>query len=318
LTDLPPVLTSRRERPNVPLLAMVASVVIMSTGLIAIQASDLTGVQFSFWRLWCTTLAFGVLVAVRAVWFGVRPSPASLKCTIWPGLAVGVAQPLMFTAMKLTSVTDVVLLTSLMPLLVILVAVPILGERPGGRFLVWALLAVIGAGIVGYGGSTGLGGDPVGIAMACASLVAWAFYMVFLKIARAHLDAVTLMWTIFGIAAIVVTIYVAATGWNTGPVSDRDWLLLAYMTAIPGGTGLMMMTWAYRWLPANIPPLVLRAEPVVASALAWWLLSEPVTTLHLLGGGIALTGVIGAILHPSEHKPKAGEQPVGHRVEGGS
>lgn len=295
---------------------MIASVVIMSTGLIAIQSSDLTGVQFSFWRLWCTTLAFGVLVAIRALWFGVRPSAASLKLTIWPGLAVGFAQPLMFTAMKLTSVTDVVLLTSLMPLLVILVAVPILGERPGGRFLVWALLAVIGAAIVGYGGSTGLEGNPVGMAMAGVSLVAWAFYMVFLKVARAHLDAVTLMWTIFGIAAIVVTFYVAATGWNVGPVSDRDWLLLAYMTAIPGGAGLMMMTWAYRWLPANIPPLVLRAEPVVASALAWWLLSEPITMLHVLGGGVALTGVVGAILRPPDHKSKD-SNPLGEcMVEG--
>lgn len=318
MTDLPSGVTPLRERLNVPLLAMTASVVIMSTGLIAIQASDLTGVQFSFWRLWCTTLAFGVLVAVRAVWFGVRPPLASLKRTIWPGLAVGLAQPLMFTAMKLTSVTDVVLLTSLMPLLVSLVAVPILGERPGGRYLVWALLAVVGAGIVGYGGSTGLEGNPVGVTMAGASLVAWAFYMVFLKIARAHLDAVTLMWAIFGIGSIVVTVYVAATGWNVGPVSDRDWLLLAYMTAIPGGTGLIMMTWAYRWLPASIPPLVLRAEPVVASALAWWLLSEPITALHFVGGGIALTGVVGAILSPSEHRPKAGQRPGGYMVEGRS
>lgn len=314
MTDLPSVATSRRDRLNVPLLAMFASVAIMSTGLIAIQASDLTGVQFSFWRLWFTTIAFGLLVAIRAVWFGVRPSPASLKATIWPGLAVGFAQPLMFTAMKLTSVTDVVLLTSLMPLLVILIAAPILGERPRGRFLVWAVLAVIGAGIVGYGGSTGIEGNPIGMAMAGVSLVAWAFYMVFLKIARARLDAVTLMWAIFGIAAVVVTIYVAATGWETGPVSDRDWLLLAYMTAIPGGTGLMMMTWAYRWLPANIPPLVLRAEPVVASGLAWWLLSEPITMLHLVGGGVAVTGVIGAILSPGEKKPGAGADPAEGRT----
>lgn len=292
----------RALRLNAPLAGMSVAVVIMATGLVVIQASDLTGVQFAFWRLWCTVVALGILVVIRAVWFNVRPALASLRWAIWPGLSAGLAQPLMFTGMKLTSVTDVALLTSLMPLLVGLVAVPILGERPGHRFHLWSLLAVSGAAIVVYGGSTGLKGNPLGMVLAGVSLIAWAFYMVYLKIARMHLDAVTLLWSIFGIAAIVVSVYVAATGWGIGPVSRRDWLLLTYMTFIPGVVGLLLMTWSYRWLPANIPPLVLRAEPVVASGLASWLLSEPITIMHLLGGGIALTGVVGAILSPSGQK----------------
>ena len=307
MTDLPLDKTPGARRLNAPLAGMSIAVVVMSTGLVVIQASDLTGVQFSFWRIWCIVLAFGVIVVVRAVWFGVRPPLASLRWAIWPGLLAGFAQPTMFTAMKLTSVTDVVLLTSLMPLLVSLVAFPILGERPGRRFHLWALLAVAGAGIVVYGGSTGIEGNPLGMAIAGASLIGWAFYMVCLKIARTHLDAFTLLWSIFGVAGVVVTIYVAATGWNIGPVSDRDWILLAYMTAIPGGFGLLLMTWSYRWLPANIPPLILRGEPVLASGLAWWLLSEPITMMHVVGGGLALTGVIGAILSPSGQRLMADE-----------
>ncbi len=298
------------------MVGMCIAVLIMGTGLVAIQASDLSGVQFSFWRLWCLVVAVGLLVAVRAIWFGIRPPLASFKWAIWPGLFAGVAQPLMFTGMKWTSVTDVVLLTSLMPLLVSLVAFPILGERPGGRFLAWSLLAVAGAAMVAYGGSTGIEGNPLGIAMAAVSLIAWAFYMVFLKIARTHLDALTLLWSIFAIAGVVVTTYVAVTGWNIGTVSNRDWILLAYMTVLPGGVGLLLMTWAFRWLPANIPPLVLRAEPVVASGLAWWLLSEPITWLHLVGGGLALAGVICAIVSPSGKKLMADERTRARLAEG--
>ena len=316
LTDLPLAKAPGAVRVNGPLIGMSISVVVMGTGLVVIQASDLTGVQFSFWRLWCTVVALGVLVGVRAIWFGIRPPPASFKWAIWPGLFSGIAQPLMFTAMKWTSVTDVVLLTSLMPLLVSLVAVRILGERPGGRFLAWSLLAVVGAGIVAFGGSTGIEGNPLGMAMAGVSLIGWAFYMVSLKIARMHLDAFTLLWSIFGIAGVVVTIYVAVTGWDFGTVSNRDWILLAYMTALPGGVGLLLMTWSYRWLPASIPPLVLRAEPVVASGLAWWLLSEPITMVHLVGGGLALTGVICAILSPSGQRLMADERTKAHLTEG--
>ena len=316
MIDLPSKKTVVPVRLNGPLMGMAFSVLVMGTGLVVIQASDLTGVQFSFWRIWCTVAALGVVVAVRAVWFGVRPPPASFKWAIWPGLFAGFAQPTMFTAMKWTSVTDVVLLTSIMPLLVSLVAFPILKERPGGRFLAWSLLAVLGAGIVAYGGSTGIEGNPVGMALAGASLIGWAFYMVYLKIARMHLDAVSLLWSVFVIAGVVVTVYVALTGWDVGTVSGRDRMLLAYMTVLPGGVGLLLMTWSYRWLPANIPPLVLRAEPVVASGLAWWLLSEPITMMHFVGGGLALTGVVCAILSPSGQRLMADEQARADLAEG--
>lgn len=316
MTDLPLDKTPPVLPMNTPLVGMAVAVVVMSTGLVVIQMSDLTGVQFSFWRLWCTVVAVGALVATRAAWFGVRTPLASLRWAIWPGLLAGFAQPVMFTAMKLTSVTDVVLLTSLMPLLVSLVAFLILGERPGRRFHVWASLAVVGGAIVAYGGSTGLDGNPLGMALAAFSLVGWAFYMVYLKIARMHLDAFVLLWSTFAIAGVVVTIYVAATGWDIGPVSERDWLLLAYMTVLPGGVGLLLMTWAYRWLPANVPPLILRAEPVIASGMAWWLLSEPITMMHVVGGGIALAGVIGAILSPSGKALLADEQARTELAEG--
>ena len=317
MTDLPSDRTSPvGGRLNLPLTAIAVGVVIMSTGLIAIQSSDLTGVQFSFWRLWAAAVGIGGVVAVRAIWFGIRPSRSSLVRAVWPGLFLGISQPVMFTAVKLTSVTDVVLLTSLMPLLVSLVAVPILGERPGARFRLWAVMAIIGAGIVVYGGSTGLEGNPAGMAMAGASLVGWAFYMVFLKIARMHLDAVVLLWSVFAIGAVTVTVYVASTGWDVGPVTIRDWLLIAYDTAVSGGVGLFLLTWSFRWLPANIPPLVLRAEPVLASSLAWWLLSEPITLMHFVGGGVALTGVIGAILSPSGQRLLTDERIKADLVEG--
>ena len=309
MTDPPSSTTHPGDtRLNLPLAAIGIGVLIMGTGLVAIQASDLTGVQFSFWRLWGSVLVIGALVVVRAVWFGVRPPLSSLRWAVWPGLFLGFSQPVLFTAMKLTSVTDVVLLGSLIPLLVSVIAIPILGERPGTRFRLWAVLAVIGAGMVVYGGSTGLDGNPAGMAMAGASLIGWAFYLVYLKIARMHLDTLVLLWSIFAIGAVAVTIYMAATGWDIGPITNRDRLLVAYETVMSGGLGLILLTWSFRWLPANIPPLMLRAEPVVASGLAWWLLSEPITLMHFFGGAIALTGVIGAILSPSGQRLMADER----------
>ena len=296
-------------RSNFPMAAICLSVLLMSTGLISVQASDLAGVQFSFWRLWTGVVLLGAVAAVRAVWFGVRPPLSQLRWAVWPGLALGFSQPVFFTSMKLTSVTDVVLLSSLIPLIVSLIAIPLLGERPGNRFRAWTVLAVAGAALVVYGGSAGVEGNPAGMAMAVVSVVSWSLYLVLLKIARNHIeDTVLLLWSIFAISALGVTVYTAAAGWNIGPVTGRDLLLVVYTSLIPGGVGVFLMAWSFRWLPANIPPLVLRAEPVASSFLAWWLLSEPINLMHYLGGGVALAGVIGAILSPSGQRLMANER----------
>jgi len=282
---------------GIALLAMAAAIFIMSTGLVAIKATSLGGLQFSFWRLWVGVAALGPVVIWRlAVKPEARPSLSSLRRVILPGLLVAFFQPALVVAAKLTSVTDVALLTSVMPLIVSVIAVPILGERPGARFRLWVVVAISGAGLVAYGGSTGLEGGLLGMALACAGVVGWAFYMVILKISRVYLDAIVLLWAILVVAAIGVTGFMAVTGWEPGSVTTGDWLLITYVAVIPGGVGLALMTWAYRWLPANIPPLMQSAKPVLSGAQAYWLLSEPVTTMHFVGGGIAIAGVVGAIL----------------------
>ncbi len=300
MTDIRPAPVSRHTRLNLPLLAMIASVVIMSTGMIVVPLSSLNGLQFSFWRLWLGVAILGAFALGRTIARpDSRPSLATLRWSVWPGIMLGFSQPIFFTAMKLTSVTDVALLSSLVPLIVSLIAVPLLGERPGNRFRLWAVLAVIGTVLVAYGGSTGIEGNPAGIALACLSLIGWSFYMVLLKIGRGHLDAVILLWSAFLISALSVTVHMAATGWDVGQVSARDWALIAYLATIPGGMGMLIMAWSYRWLPANVPPLALRAEPVLSSAQAWWILSEPITPWHVVGGGIGIGGVVGALMSSS-------------------
>lgn len=304
-----PTTALRGDGLGIPLLAMATSIFIMSTGLVAIKATSLGGLQFSLWRLWIGVAALGLVVVWRlAARPEARPSLSSLRWAILPGLLVAFAQPAFVVSAKLTSVTDVALLTSVTPLIVSVIAVPMLGERPGARFRLWVVVAVLGAGLVAYGGSTGLGGDPLGMALACSGVVCWAFYLVILKISRAHMDAIVLLWAILAIAAIGVTLFMALTGWDPGSVTTRDWLLIVYVAVIPGGVGLALMTWAYRWLPANIPPLMQRAEPVMSSAQAHWLLSEPVTALHFVGGGIAIAGVVGAVLDRSGRRLLADAQ----------
>ncbi len=50
---------------GIPLLAMATSIFVMSTGLVAIKATSLGGLQFSAWRLWVGVAPLGLVVIWR-------------------------------------------------------------------------------------------------------------------------------------------------------------------------------------------------------------------------------------------------------------
>jgi drug/metabolite transporter (DMT)-like permease len=71
------------------------------------------------------------------------------------GAAFGLHQPFLVVAIKTTSVVDVTLMQVLQPILVGVLAAALFGERPGIRFRLWSLVAILGAAVVVLGGATG-------------------------------------------------------------------------------------------------------------------------------------------------------------------
>ena len=56
-----------------------------------------------------------------------------------------------------------------------------------------------------------------------------------------------------------------------------------------GGHGLI--TFSLAWLPANFSSLTLLIQPVVAGALAWVLLGEPLGAWQIAGGLTIICGI---------------------------
>jgi drug/metabolite transporter (DMT)-like permease len=59
--------------------------------------------------------------------------------------------------------------------------------------------------------------------------------------------------------------------------------------------GHFSVTWSLRWVPANIPPVIMLAIPVLAGVLAWILLGQATTPVKVAGGLLTLLGVAGAV-----------------------
>ena len=106
------------------------------------------------------------------------------------------------TALRLTSVVDVTLMNTIAPILVGALAIPMFGERPGARFRLWSVLAIVGTGVVVLAGSSGPNGDPLGMTLAALNVVGYSFYFVWSKVARDKIDTVPFLFSTIFVAAL--------------------------------------------------------------------------------------------------------------------
>ncbi len=285
-------------------------VLLYGTGPVLARSSETTGVLLSFWRLW---FGFGVLVlaaAVQRLSGGSIATSRGLKWAMLAGAAFSLNQVFFFTAIKRTSVVDASLMSTLSPIVVGFAAIPLFGERPAPAFRIWSLVAMAGAIFVVLGSSQGPDGDPLGMVMAMISTTFFALFFLISKVSREHLSVVAFLTTVMGTAAVLVTAFVFAIGDDPGSVGSTDlWRALA-MALVPGTLGHVVMTWPLRYVPANVPPLMRLAGPVISGGLAWIFLGEGVSWVHLVGGLIIVIGLVGAI------RSKAGQALVAEASRG--
>ena len=294
-----PVSLSTRAREHAithPLALIVASTVLYATGPTLVQASDVSGPVFSFWRLW---MGVPILLGAALVGGGVRRwRSLDLRAWRWPvaaGLFFGLHQLAFMTAVKLTSVTDATLVNTLAPLMVALAAIPLFGERPTVRFWLSTLVAMSGTAIVVLGGSSGASGNVLGMALALLNVVFFTGFFLVSKRSRDDIDVLSFLAGVITVAAVVVSVWVLATGADAGTVEPLDlWLALA-VAAGPGALGHALATWPLAYLPAGLPPVIRLGQPIIAGLIAWAVLGEPVTVAHLVGGALTLAGVLGAV-----------------------
>lgn len=291
---------TRPPHDALPLAMVWVAAVVFAIGPVMVAAASISGALFSFWRLW-----FGVAItAVAAVVHRIRTGTSTSRTGwLWAarcGAAFAVHQLMFMISIRVTSVVDVTLMNTLAPLVVAFLAARLFGERPGRSFRAWSLVAIAGAMVVVVSGSSGPTGDPGGMALAAGNVVFYAVFLVWSKEARRHIDTIPFLFGSVLVSAVCVTGFVLVTGERPGQATARDLLLCFVVALVPGAIGHFSMTWALRWVPANLPAVILLCEPILAGVLAWLVLGEGVTATTVLGGTVTLAGVLGALRSSAE------------------
>jgi len=281
------------QNPVLPALALVLNALVWGVSWWPFRELQGHGLH----PLWATVIIFVLsllcLLLVRpGAWRGLLQHPM-----LWLlALASGLTNVGFNWAVTVGDVVRVVLLFYLMPAWVVLLAWPLLGERPTAGSLLRLALSLVGLVIVL---KTPASDWPVP-----SSLADWLSLMGGFGFALTNILLLRLNQTpsesrvlaMFAGGALLASA-AALSGMGLGlvtapPAPDMGWMVLAALISLAFLAGNLALQYGASRLPANTTSLVLLSEVVFASVSAVLLGAGELTTRTLVGGGLIVLAAL--------------------------
>ena len=256
-------------------------------------------------RLVLATLVLCPLALTRHRSALARLRARELLLALLAGAFLALHFALWIASLERTTVASSVVLVTTTPLWVALLAPLLLREAITRGVALGILLASAGSLIVGWsdaGGPQGTAalvsaagparsGALLGDLMALAGAWMMTGYLLVGRRLRSGLTLVPYVFVVYGMAAIVLVLWMAISGRSFTGLAPRTWLWLALLALVPQLLGHSSFNWALRYLPASFVAIALLGEPVGSTALAWALLREIPGPFTLGGAALVLTGI---------------------------
>ena len=266
--------------------ATAVAVMLWGCGNVLVKHLAVDGLTLAVDRMWIGAVVYVAVIMLR----GGRISARSLRASAVGGLCFAADIALFFVALHHTSVADATVIGALQPALALVIAGPLFGEAVGPAEVVLSTVGMLGVGIAVFGSASTAGRTAFGDLLAVGALLAFTWYFVASKQARAKLGALEYQASVLVVAAVASAPVVALSGHALLPphASDLGWA--AVLAAVPG-SGHLLVNWAHRSTPIMTTSLLTLGTPVVSVGGAAVLLGEPLTLLQLAGAVVALGGV---------------------------
>ncbi len=287
---------SETSHPLVPPgLALFGAVAAVSCAGPMVRFSTAAALVISAWRL-LFSVGFIALILLgrKSVLKGVRLGARDWFLAVGAGFLLAGHFWAWVASIQLTTIASSSVLVSTQPIFVATFSVLFLGEHPARRQWLGIMVAVVGAGIIGWGdlgsGSRAFLGDALALS---AGLMAAGYFTIGRSL-RKKLDLWAYTGVVYGAAALPLTLVVVVspslplTGYSL-----QDWGVFLALAAVPMMVGHTGINYALRYLPAYVANLASLGEPIGATLIAWLLpaIQETPSPQTLFGGGLILGGI---------------------------
>lgn len=266
-------------------LLVLGTVAASISAILIRYAEEAPALAISFWR--CALGA--AILAPFALTKLTRLPRRELMFAVVAGGFLAIHFATWITSIELTSIAASVLLVSLAPVFVALVAHFVLKERVPTMGWAGILLALAGTVLVAgqdFGGSSFDGNLLALIGGATAG-----YYILFGQMARSRLGIIEYAVIAYTVAAVLLLLVIIPRGVVLTGYETKTWLAIAGLVAGPQLLGHTVINLVLSDIDATTVSVTIMAEPIIATALAWLLFSEVPTAMIYPGGVAILVGI---------------------------
>ena len=264
-----------------------------NTGINTLAVGAIFPSEIGFYRWLLAGLLFTpfMLKPVIANWPVIRPNLG--KIFVLGVLGMAVYQSLAYYAAARTSATNMGIILSLMPLMVLAMSIISLGQRLTAGALVGAIVSFAGVLVVVSSGSLAAlldHGLNLGDAMMLIATLAYAIYSTLLKKWQLRLPPLQMLYMQVLVAIVVLfPLYLASP--KVGPTVHNMGLVL-YACVLASMIAPLAWMKAVATLGPSRTTLFFNLLPLITALIAALVLKEQLHAYHLIGGALTLGGVI--------------------------
>ena len=276
---------SLRERDDIHVIAAITAVTAWGVGPIFNKAMSVDTPAIVFYRM-----IFGLPMMVGVAYMtGGAITKALMKLTALPGVLFGLSFITGFASVKMTSIANATLITTIQPILVLFVAPKLFGEKLRARQLGYSACSMAGVLLVVLAAASTSGAQLSGDFMALLNVVLWTIYFVLSKKRRvAGVHSWSYLAAVFLWASFFILPFGALASSDLGSMKSLDWVYVLAMAIGPGLVGHGLMTWAQSHVDITLASLLGLMSPVISTVGAWWAFGESLTLWQIVGAVVVL------------------------------
>jgi drug/metabolite transporter (DMT)-like permease len=275
-----------------PNLALLASIIAVSTASILIRMSNAEPLTIAAYRMSISTFMLLPFFIKGERLKSFIDSRTRDKVTL---AAVGVVLALHFaswiTSLEYTSVASSVIFVHIDPIFVAVVSHFYMEERVDRRTVVGMVVALIGSVVIAWGdagvGESNLYGDL----LALSGGIMLGLYLLAGRRLRQSLDLVSYVTPVYTVSALTLVLMGLASGSQMGGYPTQEYILFTIIALVPMIFGHTVYNWTLKYLSAAVVSVSLLGEPIGATILAYFFLGEIPSMTTLIGGVVTMWGI---------------------------
>ncbi len=273
--------------------ALITGTLIVAASPILVRFTEVGPVASAAWRL---------IIAVPALWAwaaasggGAAAARRRSRADTWMLIAAGAAfagdLACYHAAVGLTSIANATFICNLAPAFVVLLAWPLLGERPRARTLAILGVAGIGVALMAQDSAARPGASHLGDLWAVGGAACFAAYLLLIARLRRRFDAATVMLWSSASGAVMLAALAVALGETLVPAGLSGWAALLGLGLAVHVVGQGLTASSLGRLPVGASSPVLLLQPAISAVVAWPLLGEVPGWLQAAGAALILMAV---------------------------